>query len=211
MPNYALKFTFNDTFKELVKRRGQTEPLSVSQLMAAGSLAGSFQLSCTYPMEVIRTRLSLSSSMLTGGAYKGMWDCARRTVASEGWKALYNGYPVSLIFGTPYVGIQMTAFALLKRAMPVDPVTGKMDIIYKLLSGSLAGLTAQTLIFPGDTLRRRLQTDGAGGTPTKYKNFVDCMKKVVAADGIQGLYRGLVTNVVRCIPGAAIQFAAYDA
>ena len=41
IPVYALKFTFNDTYKNMVKREGQQlSDLSFVQMMGAGVLAG---------------------------------------------------------------------------------------------------------------------------------------------------------------------------
>ena len=80
----------------------------------------------------------------------------------------------------------------------------------KLLLGALSGLFAQTITYPGDTIRRRMQTNGAGGAERVYKNSWDCCKKTIRAEGFQGLYHGLGVNIIRCLPGAAIQFAAYD-
>jgi hypothetical protein len=37
--------------------------LSVRQMMVAGSLAGLFQATITYPLELVRTRLSLGGVM----------------------------------------------------------------------------------------------------------------------------------------------------
>lgn len=75
----------------------------------------------------------------------------------------------------------------------------------------MSGLFAQTITYPGDTIRRRMQTNGVGGTERIYKTSWDCCVKTVRAEGIRGLYHGLWVNVIRCLPGAAIQFAAYDA
>ena len=80
----------------------------------------------------------------------------------------------------------------------------------KLCCGAIAGMFAQTLTYPGDTIRRRLQTDGIGGKEPLYKSAWDCTMVTVRKEGIRGLFHGLQTNIIRCIPGAAIQFAAYD-
>jgi len=58
IPNYALKFAFNDIFKNMVKSPGQTNSdLSVTQLMTCGAAGGMLQVVATNPIEVVRTRL----------------------------------------------------------------------------------------------------------------------------------------------------------
>src|SRR5690606_13215177 len=52
IPTYALKFMFNDTFVELVKRNGQIKQLNFYQLLAAGTMAGLLQIMVTYPLEL---------------------------------------------------------------------------------------------------------------------------------------------------------------
>jgi len=84
-------------------------------------------------------------------------------------------------------------------------------MLMKLGLGALSGLFAQTITYPGDTLRRRMQTNGVGGAERVYKHTWDCLLQTVRKEGFAGLYHGLWVNVIRCLPGAAIQFAAYDA
>ena len=79
-----------------------------------------------------------------------------------------------------------------------------------MLAGALAGITAQTITYPGDTVRRRMQSNGMGGEKRMYNNSWHCTKMVVKKEGVIGLYRGLLINCIRGVPGAAIQFAAYE-
>jgi len=259
-PVYALKFSFNDRFKDLVRRPGQTNrDMTTGQLMVSGTLGGLCQIILTYPLEVVRTRLSLSSQSLEG-AYNGMWDCMKHTVRLEGWSGLYKGITATIWSGAPYVGLQMTSYELVKRqlvrlpaifveqpdhqthpptppppavasrASPSDlisvppassiPVvttpasspsrTVDVNMLGKLTAGGLSGLISQTLTFPGDTVRRRMQTNGLGGKPKLYTTTWDCTVKVWRREGVHGFMRGAMTNVWRCIPGAAIQFAAFE-
>ena len=204
IPVYALKFSCNDTFKELVANPGQSQKdLSVSQRMAAGTLAGLCQQLITYPLELIRTRLTLGPGM--GIKYTGIVHCFRHTVKAEGFTSLYKGLGPTILSGAPYVGLQMTFYDIYKHAISGD------DTASRLASGALAGITAQTITYPGDTIRRQMQSNGIGGSKRTYKNSWDCALSIVRKEGFAGFYRGLMINCVRCIPGAAIQFAAYDA
>lgn len=55
-----------------------------------------------------------------------------------------------------------------------------------------------------------MQTDGMNGEKRIYRNSWHCFASIFRKEGIKTLFAGLNANVVRGIPGAAIQFAAYD-
>ena len=129
-----------------------------------------------------------------------------KIVRTEGFSALYKGIGPTFISGAPYVGLQMTFYDVYKKH-----VSQYSDgILSKMLAGALAGITAQTITYPGDTVRRQMQSNGAGGEAPIYRNSMDCLVKIVKREGIVGLYRGLLINVARGVPGAAIQFTAYE-
>lgn len=211
VPVYALKFTFNDSFREMVGEDGQrTCDLTKSQLMLAGTMAGAAQITITYPLELVRSRLTLSEGF--GKQYKGIGATFSAVLRDEGFFAFYKGFDMTLFSGSLYVGLQMSAYELLSRELTDDGWLAWCNYgpWGKLTSGAGAGLFAQTATYWGDTLRRRMQTNGAGGSEKLYRNSWDCFMKISQREGLAGLYRGITTNIVRCIPGAAIQFAAYD-
>jgi hypothetical protein len=57
------------------------------RMLLAGSLAGLFQTSVTYPLDVIRTRLSMAA--LYGAQYRGIVNCASELVRTEGIGSWY--------------------------------------------------------------------------------------------------------------------------
>jgi hypothetical protein len=81
IPVYGLKFAFNDTFKTLVAGPGKKR-LTTSELLWVGTLAGLFQTVITYPLETIRTRLSLGAGQ--GVQYAGITDCFKQMWRTEG-------------------------------------------------------------------------------------------------------------------------------
>jgi len=159
---------------------------------------------------LVRTRLSLSEGLNEGVKYKGILHCGKHTIKSEGITGLYKGITPSILSGTPYVGLQMTFYDLFKRNFPKDK-EGYTSPFWSLMAGSCSGLTAQTITYPGDTVRRRMQTDGIGGSQKHYKNTFDCFKVMITKEGLGSLMHGYRANVVKCIPGSAIQFAIFDA
>lgn len=86
IPVYGLKFSFNDSFKAVVAGPAR-KTLTVGQLLTVGTLSGLFQTIITYPLETLRTRLSLGAEQ-GGVRYAGIVDCVRQMVRSEGAGAL---------------------------------------------------------------------------------------------------------------------------
>ena len=72
-------------------------------------------------------------------------------------------------------------------------------------------MVAQTAMYPGDVVRRHMQTVGLGGKPRIYAGTVDCVRQILQRSGPGGLFHGLPANVAKCIPEAGIQFTVYDA
>jgi solute carrier family 25 (mitochondrial phosphate transporter), member 23/24/25/41 len=213
IPIYAMRLGLNDTIKELVvgRQRVQSGQLTFAELVACGTVTGLIQQVITYPLETVRTRLSLGPSL--GMQYRGIVDCTRRMIAEEGFGSLYKGLAPTIITGSPFVGLQLSIYAVMKQwGAAHDPFrTGSNPSpAYKMFAGASASLIAQTLMYGGDTVRRRMQTNGAGGQARLYSTSWDCAVKLWKSEGIYGFYRGNMANTVRAIPGGALQFYFYE-
>mmetsp|Transcript_13565 Transcript_13565/g.16836 ORF Transcript_13565/g.16836 Transcript_13565/m.16836 type:complete len:148 (-) Transcript_13565:844-1287(-) len=138
-------------------------------------------------------------------------DVFRQTIRTEGVGGLYKGIAPTFLTGSPYVGLQMTFYEVFKRNQPkLEDDKMMLGQVYRLLCGAFAGLIAQTVTYPGDTVRRRMQTNGMKGEAKLYSSSIDCTKKIIRNEGTKALFNGYTANAVRCLPGAAIQFWAYD-
>tara|TARA_B110000208_G_scaffold56749_1_gene74542 strand:+ start:507 stop:686 length:180 start_codon:yes stop_codon:yes gene_type:complete len=49
-----------------------------------------------------------------------------------------------------------------------------------------------------------------GGEALAYEGPMDCVRKIYSTEGPAAFFKGCGANCIRAIPGAAIQFAAYD-
>ena len=75
----------------------------------------------------------------------------------------------------------------------VEKAPPKMDQVKSFLAGGAAGVSAVLVGHPFDTLKVRLQTSN------EYKGLFDCFQKTIAKDGVRGLYRGMVSPLLRNI------------
>ncbi|MDC0367058.1 hypothetical protein OAM67_01385 [bacterium] len=209
-PVYALKFGFNDVFKNLLG-----SDLGPGHLMAAGTAAGLCQSLVTYPLETIRTRLT--SGVALGLFYDGIWDCFRSTMRYEGTQALYKGLGPTLVTGAPYVGLQMTFFSMSSASFKESWMTANIDpLVQAAMCGAGSNIAAQCCTYPGDTVCRCMQMDGAiwkqgSSKPLMYRSAWHCTRTIVKAKGLSALYSGLQANLLRAVPSAAVQFAAFQA
>lgn len=225
VPVYALKFSLNDTFKTWIIRSrsarggpvtevefaiGGGEPLrklelSFGEKIVVGSLAGVVQIIATYPLDLVRLRLQLAEH--AGIRYRGIGDCLTTIAREESPLALYRGLLPSMAAGVPYVGLQMAFYDAISTEFGPRLGGGTQAA---LVCGSLAGISAQTLSFPMDTVRHRMQADGAGRSARVYASTLDCIQRIAREEGPWAFFRGWGINCFRALPGAAIQFASYD-
>ncbi|KAG5352861.1 hypothetical protein C0989_012493 [Termitomyces sp. Mn162] len=109
-----------------------------------------------------------------------------------GIRGLYRGLVTTSAGVAPYVGINFAAYEFL-RGVVTPP--GKSSVWRKLTCGALAGTISQTLTYPFDVLRRKMQVTGMKGGSVKYNGALDALRSIFKAEGFAGLYRGLWPNL----------------
>jgi len=80
-----------------------------------------------------------------------------------------------------------------------------------LIMGGTAGMIGASCTFPIDMVKTRLQNQrGLPGSERMYNNMLDCFKKIIAKEGVRGLYRGLPAQLVGIAPEKAIKLTVND-
>jgi len=97
----------------------------------------------------------------------------------------------------------------LTYGMP-DGLSRVMSPWAALPMGAISGMTACTVAFPFQTAWKRLQTQGIGGRPVRYKGMVDVWQQIIAKEGMRGMYAGWVPNLIKLAPTGAITFLAVE-
>lgn len=74
------------------------------------------------------------------------------------------------------------------------------------------GLTGYSVLTlnPSDVLRRRFQINTMDGLGYKYKSIGDAMTKIIAQEGVKGLYKGIVPNLLKVAPSMASSWLSFE-
>ena len=87
----------------------------------------------------------------------------------------------------------------------------KTTFAERFILAQLVSLSAGTICYPIDSVRRRLMMQaGKPATERLYRNSFHCFRQVWVREGVRGFYLGLAPNLVRSI-GGALMLVAYDA
>jgi len=175
---------------------------SLGANVAAGGLAGGGSLVLVYPLDFARTRLA--ADLGKDGVdrqYKGLVDCIRKTSQVGGIKAVYAGFVPSLVMFTIYRGFYFGLYDSAKEYLQWKNPVAKWGLA--VCTSAFSGL----LIYPMDTVRRRLMMQSGG--KQLYSGFSDCCRVIVRQEGFHGFYKGCVPNIVRGVGGSVV-LVLYD-
>lgn len=187
---------------------GAAASLNAGARLLAGGMAGMVAASIVYPLEVVKTMLTL---------YPEECDSipgAIRTVFNNGGiPALYRGLGPTLVAMFPYVGVEFMVYETLKKRW--EMTFGPVGTVVLLMLGALGGAAAQASAHPLDVIRRRMQMQSMGKDANtkdkKYNNMFTGLYRVTKDEGAQALFKGLGPACLEKIPSTAIGYFIYEA
>ncbi|KAF3328332.1 mitochondrial substrate carrier family protein P [Carex littledalei] len=191
--------------------------------LLAGSASGGTAVLCTYPLDLVRTKLAFQVRDPDQGgkniirrvsappAYTGIRDVFKRVYQEGGFRSLYRGVCPTLIGILPYAGLKFYIYEDLKAQVPDEY---KNSVTLRLTCGALAGLFGQTLTYPLDVVRRQMQVQSQRLTdPIEGPRITGTFQGLAAIARSQGwrqLFAGLSLNYIKVVPSVAIGFTSYD-
>lgn len=66
------------------------------------------------------------------------------------------------------------------------------------------------LIECSDVLRRRFQINTMSGMGYQYKSIWDAVRVIVTEEGVRGLYKGIVPNLLKVAPSMASSWLSFE-
>ncbi|XP_050271892.1 adenine nucleotide transporter BT1, chloroplastic/mitochondrial-like [Quercus robur] len=205
-PSKAIElFTFETVKKHLTPEPGMQPQIPIPASLIAGAVAGVSSTLVTYPLELLKTRLTVQR-----GVYKNMLDALIKIVQEEGPAELYRGLTPSVIGVIPYAATNYYAYDTLRKAYKKAFKKEEIGSIMTLLIGSAAGAISSTATFPLEVARKHMQAAGAING-RQYQSMLHALVSIFENEGLPGLYRGLGPSCVKLVPAAGISFMCYEA
>ncbi|PON76965.1 Mitochondrial carrier protein [Trema orientale] len=205
-PSKAIElFAYDTVNKQLSAKPGEQPKLPIPSSLVAGACAGVSSTLCTYPLELLKTRLTIQR-----GVYDGLFDAFLKIVQEEGPSELYRGLAPSLIGVIPYAATNYFAYDSLRKAYRKFFKQEKIGNIETLLIGSAAGAISSSATFPLEVARKHMQVGALSGRQV-YRNVLHALASILEQEGISGLYRGLGPSCMKLVPAAGISFMCYEA
>ncbi|SLM33734.1 mitochondrial 2-oxodicarboxylate carrier protein [Lasallia pustulata] len=175
----------------------QDKPLPFIYQFAAGAVAGVSEILVMYPLDVVKTRVQLQQGKGIGNeGYNGMLDCFRKIIKNEGFSRLYRGISAPILMEAPKRATKFAANDEWGKLYRNLFNASKMDQKLSILTGATAGATEAFVVVPFELVKIRLQDRASAG---KYTGMIDCVTKIVKAEGPLALYNGLESTLWRHI------------
>lgn len=175
----------------------------------AGSLAGTLTHSCntgcsavvlSYPLDVLRVKLAFNAQLSVTQAVQEILQ-SRAPILN-----MYRGVMPTIYGMIPYAGVSFLTYEGMKEQFNLyyhnNP--GYSSQSASLLCGAVAGVTAQTVSYPLEIVRRTMQVgDGRRGT-------FETAKHIFGTRGAMGFWVGIGIGYVKVVPMFAVSFFTYE-
>jgi solute carrier family 25, member 42 len=207
--------------------------LTPLESLLAGMIAGTVSVICTYPLDLVRAQLAVlkhhphhsgaaSQNHLPNPGFVGVLN---QNYRRAGVRGLFRGITPTLLGILPYSGI---AFCLNEQGKrELQHLTGReVTTLERLQCGAISGLVAQTVTYPIEVTRRRMQTIGLVGThetalssclgdSTTMKDaapptLVSTVTRLYQEQGVRGFLKGVSVNWMKGPVAFSISFTTFD-
>ncbi|KAA8535084.1 hypothetical protein F0562_030087 [Nyssa sinensis] len=156
-PSKAIElFAYDTVKKHLTPKPGEQPKLPIPASSIAGAIAGISSTLCTYPLELLKTRLTVQR-----GVYENLLDAFLKIVREEGPAELYRGLTPSLIGVVPYAATNYFAYDTLRKSYKKVFNQEEIGNIATLLIGSAAGAISSSATFPLEVARKAHASRGS--------------------------------------------------
>ena len=175
--------------------------------------------------------INKNSSNNGGGGRLSISSVCRQVYSESGIRGFYRGFGATMLGVVPYAGAAFSTHHMLKDYLlnyqwatvstsnsiinnnnnnRNDGGERRLKVSIHLITGGLAGLCGQTLAYPLDTVRHRMQLQGLAPHLTIYTSTKQALVDIWRREGVKAMFRGMSINYWKTGPANAVAFVVYD-
>lgn len=162
------------------------EPRESWAALAAGGIAGVFVDLILFPLDTVKTRLQSPQGFRKAGGFRG----------------IYAGVPSTAIGSFPNAAAFFITYENVKSVLHHDSALYLTPVTH-MVAASLGEVVACLIRVPSEVVKQRAQVSPSAGT-------FRILSHTLYHEGIQGLYRGYKSTVLREIPFSLVQFPLWE-
>ena len=187
----------------------------------------------TYPLELVRVRMAFHTRSTSHGHSKLSFLSTASEIYREVPKTppsssatsvlsrvpilkFYRGFSVTLAGVIPYGGTSFLVWGALRAYLTPLPQPKENSLrphkghpFADLGMGAVAGAVSQTVSYPFEVIRRRMQVGGLTH-PERWLRWDETVRTIWRTGGWRGFYVGLGIGYVKIMPMTAVSFAVWQ-
>ena len=121
----------------------------------------------------------------------------------------YRGFTVTMAGMIPYAGTSFLFWGFLRARFLKHNGKPKSGPVADLSIGAVSGALAQTVSYPFEVVRRRMQVGGLT-QPDRWMRWGETVRGIFRAGGWRGFYVGLSIGYLKVVPMTAVSFAVWQ-
>ncbi|KAJ2753481.1 hypothetical protein GGH94_003399 [Coemansia aciculifera] len=202
-------YYFFEAVKAAFERASKRKNMSTVESMVSGAVAGAMTCIITNPIWVVNTRLTVKQKNTAEKEEETPTtvQAFAEIIKEDGVLALWQGIIPALILVINPI-IQYTAFEQLKNRVERFRKLGSLDFF---VLGAISKLAATSITYPYILLKSRMQLKQSKNEGERYDSLVDGLRKVVAQEGVAGLYKGIESKLLQSVLTASFLFMSKEA
>ncbi|KAF7975440.1 hypothetical protein HWV62_9575 [Athelia sp. TMB] len=163
----------------------------------------------------------LPSLLLASSIMKSQLSFAPSTVAQTQKRLFscfpllkfYRGFSVTVMGMIPYAGTSFLTWGFLRSHIVQPPTASSpqpgLNPLVNLVIGALSGAIAQTVSYPFEVVRRRMQVGGLT-RPDRWLQLSETVGTVWATGGWRGFFAGLGIGYIKIVPMTAVTYTVWQ-
>jgi len=201
VPYAGIHYALHEALDNVLK--ADRERATVTGKFLAGAGAGAGATLCTYPLDVLRARMAIAS----GGGRPTLKQVASEMYRYQGggFHSFFKGLLPTLLGIVPYSGITWMTYETLKEYADLMPDSmQRAGVTNKVACGMVAGLVGQSVTYPLDVVRRRMQVQAS------EEGLVVVVRDIMKRGGWKAFFRGLSLNWFKGPIATTISLNTFD-